>query len=149
MARDTAGKKENGDSASSKSAGGNGANASGNSASNNDVNASSNSAGNASGNSASASEVVRLSSRLERAVDAVDHILASGKNVTLDFSDCEFVTVDGLEWLEEILLRSESLKSTVTFVKLKPKLYKVFKVAHIDSLQKACGAPGPAMGPVC
>lgn len=94
-------------------------------------------------------ERVALTGRLERAVDSVDKLLASGKNVTLDFSGCEFVTVDGLEWLEEILLRSESLKSEITFVNLPPKLYKVFKVAHIDSLQKACGAPGPNMGPAC
>lgn len=94
-------------------------------------------------------EVVKLGSRLERSVDSVDHLLASGKSITLDFSDCEFITVDGLEWLEEMLLRSESQQTKVTFVKIKPKLYKVFKVAHIDSVQKACGAPGPAVGPVC
>jgi len=32
---------------------------------------------------------------------------------------------------------------------LVPSVYKVFKVAHIDSLLKACGSPGPAVGPVC
>jgi len=94
-------------------------------------------------------ETLSMPSRLERAVDAADRALASGNNVTLDFGNCQFVTVDGLEWLEEILLRSESFKSKVTLVNLKPQLYKVFKVAHIDSLQKACGAPGTAAGPVC
>jgi anti-anti-sigma regulatory factor len=96
-----------------------------------------------------ATETVKLPLRLERAQDSVDHVLAAGKHVTLDFGDCDFISVDGIEWLEEILLRSESLKSKITFVNLNPKLYKVFKVAHIDSLQKACGAPGPAAGPVC
>lgn len=94
-------------------------------------------------------ETVKVGARLERAVDPVDKLLAAGNNVTLDFSECGFVTVDGLEWLEEILLRSESLKTNILFINLNPKLYKVFKVAHIDSLQKACGAPGPAVGPAC
>jgi hypothetical protein len=94
-------------------------------------------------------EVLAMPNRLERAIDAADRALAGGNNVTLDFGSCQFVTVDGLEWLEEILLRSESLGSKVTFVNLPPQLYKVFKVAHIDSLQKACGAPGVASGPVC
>jgi hypothetical protein len=94
-------------------------------------------------------ELLSMPSRLERAVDAADKALAGGNNVTLDFGACQFVTVDGLEWLEEILLRSDSVKSKVTLVNLSPKLYKVFKVAHIDSLQKACGAPGTASGPVC
>jgi len=94
-------------------------------------------------------ELLSMPKRLERGVDSVDRVLAGGSNVTLDFTGCDFVTVDGLEWLEEILLRSESLKTRVTFVNLNPQLYKVFKVAHIDSLQKACGAPGTASGPVC
>jgi anti-anti-sigma regulatory factor len=94
-------------------------------------------------------EVIHVGERLERAQDAVDRHLAGGKHVTLDFSGCDFVSVDGLEWLEEVLLRSESLAARVTFINLNPKLYKVFKVAHIDSLQKACGAPNSTMGPAC
>jgi hypothetical protein len=94
-------------------------------------------------------ELVKLPLRLERAIDAIDRQLAGGKDMTMDFSGCEFITVDGLEWLEEILLRSQSLKSTITFINLNPSLYKVFKVAHIDCIQKACGAPGPQQGPVC
>src|ERR1700723_895627 len=89
-------------------------------------------------------ETIAVSSRLERAVDSVDMALAGGSDVTLDFTTCDFITVDGLEWLEEVLFRSQSLERKVTFINLSPKLYKVFKVAHIDSLQKACGAPGPA-----
>lgn len=94
-------------------------------------------------------ELLNMPIRLERAVDAADRALAQGNNVILDFASCQFITVDGLEWLEEILLRSESLSSKVTFVNLPPPLYKVFKVAHIDSLQKACGAPSAAFGSVC
>ncbi|HEY9775689.1 MAG TPA: STAS domain-containing protein [Planktothrix sp.] len=94
-------------------------------------------------------EVVQVAERLERALDAVDRYLASGNDVTLDFSTCDFISVDGIEWLEEVLLRSESLAADVTFINLNPKLYKVFKVAHIDSLQKACGAPSSTLGPAC
>lgn len=94
-------------------------------------------------------ETIKLPARLEREVDPVDRHLAGGKNVILDFVECDFVNVRGLEWLEEILLRSESQGTRVNFVNLNPKLYKVFKVAHIDSLQKACGAPSTATGPVC
>ena len=94
-------------------------------------------------------QAVKLAGRLERAVDAADKVLAGGQDLTLDFAECQFVSVDGLEWLEEILLRSESQGTRVTFVNLNPKLYKVFKVAHIESLQKACGAPSTASGPVC
>jgi hypothetical protein len=102
-----------------------------------------------SNNGAKPTETLSMPSRLERAVDEADRALAGGNNLTLDFASCHFVTVDGLEWLEEMLLRSESLSSKVTFVNLPPQVYKVFKVAHIDSLQKACGAPGVASGPVC
>lgn len=94
-------------------------------------------------------ETYKLPGRLERAVDQVDHLLASGCAMTLDFSQCEFVTVDGLEWLEELLLRAESHRARVSFTNLSPTIYKVLKVAHIDRLQKACGAPGPISGPVC
>lgn len=94
-------------------------------------------------------EVVRIATRLERAVDAADRVLAGGTDLSLDFADCQFISVDGLEWLEEILLRSDSQGTKVTFVNLKPTLYKVFKVAHIDSLQRACGAPSSTAGPVC
>jgi len=94
-------------------------------------------------------ETVAVSTKLERGLDAADRVLAGGSNMILDFETCEFISVDGLEWLEEILFRAESLESKVTFTNLRPTLYKVFKVAHIDSLQKACGAPGPSVGPAC
>lgn len=89
-----------------------------------------------------------LSGPLNRAVDEVDRLLASGNtDITLDFSNCHFVSVEGLEWLEEMLLRAESSKANVNFANVSPTVYKVFKVAHIDSVTKACGAP--VLGPVC
>jgi anti-anti-sigma regulatory factor len=105
--------------------------------------------GNGNGNGNRPTEVIQIGQRLERAQDAVDRTLGSGKHVKLDFGQCNFISVDGLEWLEELLLRAESMQASVTFVNLNPTLYKVFKVAHIDSLQKACGAPSTAVGPAC
>ena len=69
--------------------------------------------------------------------------------MTLDFTGCKFISVDGLEWLEELLLRSDSLGSKVVFTNLVPPVYKVFKVAHIDSLLRACGAPSQVSEPFC
>jgi anti-anti-sigma regulatory factor len=107
------------------------------------------------GNSASASvpssapaTVVAIKGSLDRGLDHVDKVLASKVDLVLDFSECTFVTVDGLEWLEELLLRAESLQSNVRLVKMHPTVYKVFKVAHIRSLLKACDSPAPR-GPVC
>ncbi|HEY9684201.1 MAG TPA: STAS domain-containing protein [Oculatellaceae cyanobacterium] len=85
---------------------------------------------------------------LDRALDHVDKALAGGANLILDFSECTFVTVEGLEWLEELLLRAQSLRLEVHIVKVQPTIYKVFKVAHIGSILKACDSPAPR-GPVC
>jgi hypothetical protein len=95
------------------------------------------------------SEVLPISGPLERGIDSIDRTLATGVNLVLDFTDCKFITVDGLEWLEELLLRSDSLGSTIEFTNLTPSVYKVFKVAHIDSLLRACGAPSRPTGPNC
>ncbi len=95
------------------------------------------------------SEVLTISGPLERGIDSIDRTLATGVNLILDFTGCKFITVDGLEWLEELLLRSDSLGSTVEFTNLTPSVYKVFKVAHIDSLLRACGAPSRPTGPNC
>ncbi len=87
-------------------------------------------------------EKIRILGDLERGLDDVDKKLARGNtDIEFDFSACPFISVDGLEWLEEFLLRADSLKSTVTFVNVQNPVYKVFKVAHIDSLMRACGAP--------
>jgi hypothetical protein len=92
--------------------------------------------------------VILLPASLERAVDHIDKALASGVDLILDFSECTFITVEGLEWLEELLLRATSLQSSVRMVKIKPTVYKVFKVAHIQNILKACDSPAPR-GPVC
>lgn len=96
-------------------------------------------------------EKIRIMGALERAIDVVDRQLAGGKNdIELDFSTCTFISVDGLEWLEEFLLRADSAKVEVRFSNVPPSIYKVFKVAHIDSLMRACGGPGKALqGPAC
>lgn len=96
-------------------------------------------------------EKIRILGELERGLDDVDRVLATGKtDIELDFSACTFISVDGLEWLEEFLLRADSLKSSVKFVNVQSPVYKVFKVAHIDSLMRACGSPSQdAQGLVC
>lgn len=100
-------------------------------------------------NSMRKSQIFDVVGTLEHPIDQVDHTLATGLiDLTLDFSGCTFLSVGGIEWLEEILLRADSLKSKVYFVNLNPSIYKVLKVAHIDSLLKACGAPAPN-GPTC
>ena len=102
-------------------------------------------------NGAKAIEKVRILGALDRGLDDVDRLLASGKSdLELDFSACNFISVEGLEWLEELLLRADSAKASVRFVNLQPPQYKVLKVAHIDSLMQACGAPGKqASTPQC
>ncbi|MBU6450589.1 MAG: STAS domain-containing protein [Cyanobacteria bacterium REEB67] len=102
-------------------------------------------------NGAKAIEKVRILGALDRGLDDVDRLLASGKSdLELDFSACNFISVEGLEWLEELLLRADSAKASVRFVNLQPPQYKVLKVAHIDSLMQACGAPGnQASTPQC
>ncbi|MBS1988994.1 MAG: STAS domain-containing protein [Cyanobacteria bacterium SZAS LIN-2] len=96
-------------------------------------------------------EKVRIMGALEKGLDHVDMLLAQGQtDLELDFGACNFISVDGLEWLEELLLRAESHKAQVRFVNLQPPQYKVLKVAHIDSLMRACGAPGnAASAPMC
>lgn len=94
-------------------------------------------------------ETYKLSGTLERSVDEVDRLLASGKvDLDLDFESVTFITVDGLEWLEELLLRAKSQGANVNFNNVRPEQYKVFKVAHIDSLLEACGSLGRT-GPTC
>lgn len=97
----------------------------------------------------SKAEVVMIAGALERGIDHIDRMLATGLNLSLDFSTCTFISVEGLEWLEELLLRSDSLGTTVSLTNFQPPVYKVFKVARIERLLKACGAPSMAMGPSC
>lgn len=85
---------------------------------------------------------------LSRQLDEVDLTLANGNlDLQLDFSDCNFISVEGLEWLEELLMRAESLSARVELKGVKPSIYKAFKVARIDSVLKACGSV--ISGPVC
>ena len=95
-------------------------------------------------------EKIRIIGALDKGLSDIDLRLASGKSdLELDFGACTFISVDGLEWLEELLLRADSLKTTVRFVNMHPPQYKVLKVAHIDSLMRACGAPGKDVGTMC
>lgn len=94
-------------------------------------------------------QTVKLTGRIERAIDEVDKAAAGGQStLTLDFAQAEFVSVEALEWLEELLLRTQSQKSIVTFTNVPPTIYKVFKVARINSLLEACGSL-PLSGPAC
>ena len=48
---------------------------------------------------------VPIVGNLERGVDEIDKVLASGNtDLEIDFAACTFVAVDGLEWLEELRL---------------------------------------------
>lgn len=95
------------------------------------------------------SQVCKLPAQLERAVNEIDQLLASGaKALALDFQDVTFITVDGLEWLEELLMHAQSQAAQLKFVNVQPEQYKLFKVAHIPGLLEACGA-APISGPAC
>lgn len=95
-------------------------------------------------------ELVKLTGSLDKAKDDVDRLVASSNSdIVLDFSACTFVSVEGLEWLEELAIRLESKNVKVRFENIPPSIYKVFKVSHIDCVLKACGAPSSIQGPVC
>jgi anti-anti-sigma regulatory factor len=94
-------------------------------------------------------ETFKIGGAIERGIDQVDRLLASGNiDLDLDFEQVNFISVDGLEWLEELLLRAQSQGATVSFSNVRPEQYKVFKVAHIDSLLAACSAMSRS-GPAC
>ena len=93
--------------------------------------------------------VFRIPETLGKAIDEIDRTLAGGNlELVLDFVDTTFISVDGLEWLEELLMRAGSLNSEISLVNMNPSIYKVFKVARIDSVLRACGGVMPS-GPVC
>jgi anti-anti-sigma regulatory factor len=95
-------------------------------------------------------KVFGLTGTLDRPVEDVERaVAAGGNNVVLDLKATTFITVDGLEWLEELLLRANSVQSDVRFTNVPPSVYKVFKVAHINSLLASCGSPAANAGPVC
>ena len=87
---------------------------------------------------------------LVRNNEAVEKLITTGQDLCIDFSGCTFVSVAGLEWLESMLLKAGSGKVNVTFTGMPPTLYKVFKVAHVESILNACGSPtGSARNPAC
>lgn len=96
-------------------------------------------------------QVYKITGKLDRGIDEVDKIVASGKTeLTLDLAACTFISVEGLEWLEEMLMRANSHLIKVNFINIPPVLYKVFKVAHIDSILEASGSPRPtSSAPSC
>lgn len=84
----------------------------------------------------------KITGQLTGNQEAVDKLIAAGNiDLTIDFNECTFISVPGLEWLEEMLLKASSGSVNVGFVGMPPSLYKVFKVARIDSILKACGSP--------
>lgn len=94
-------------------------------------------------------QAFKLPSRLDRAVTEVDSLLAScTSELDLDFQEVTFIGVEGLEWLEELLLRAQSASRSVHFINVQPEQYKVFKVAHIRSLLEACSGTAVS-GPAC
>jgi anti-anti-sigma regulatory factor len=71
---------------------------------------------------------------LRGAQNDVDETLASGqKSICLDFSLCNFITVEGLEWLETLLNKAKLAETEINLINVPPSIYKVFKVAHIDN----------------
>src|SRR5579872_4417613 len=81
----------------------------------------------------------------------IDKLIASGKHdLIIDFSECVFISVPGLEWLTSMLSRAGVAVINVTYVAIPPILYKVFKVARLDSILNASGSPaGTPPGSVC
>lgn len=78
--------------------------------------------------------------QIKGSIPEVDELLAQDtKELTLDFANATFISVDGIEWLEELLLRSDSKGTKVTIVNVPTNIYKVFKVVRIDKIMHACG----------
>ncbi|QQR59853.1 MAG: hypothetical protein IPG59_10330 [Candidatus Melainabacteria bacterium] len=69
--------------------------------------------------------------------------------IMINFAECTFITVDGLEWLEEFVISVEVTGKHCRFENMIPSIYKVFKVARIDCLLRSCGAPAIPEGAVC
>ncbi|MBX9770741.1 MAG: STAS domain-containing protein [Candidatus Obscuribacterales bacterium] len=87
--------------------------------------------------------------QIKSSIPEVDGLLAqSPSELTLDFANATFISVEGIEWLEEFLLRCDSKGMKVTFENIPSDIYKVFKVVRIDKIMKACGML-PITGPHC
>ncbi len=81
----------------------------------------------------------------------IDKLISAGNdNLTIDFSECTFISVPGLEWLKETLSRASANGVNISYTAIPPVLYKVFKVARIDSILNACGSPAsPSSEQIC
>ena len=72
----------------------------------------------------------------------IDRLIASGnEDLIIDFGECNFISVPGLEWLRDMLAKAAVAEINVSFVSIPPTLYKVFKVARVESVLNACGSP--------
>lgn len=90
-----------------------------------------------------------LIGQIKGSIPEVDQLLTSGaQEIKLDFANATFISVEGLEWLEEFLLRCDSKSIPVTFENVPVEIYKVFKVVRIDKIMTACGMM-PITGPHC
>jgi len=87
--------------------------------------------------------------QVKGSIKEVDDLLAKGAaELNIDFANATFISVEGIEWLEELLLRSDSKGTKVNLQNIPTEIYKVFKVARIDAVMKACGMM-PITGPHC
>lgn len=96
-------------------------------------------------------KICKISGSLTGNQPHIDKLIAAANcDLTIDFSECVFISVPGLEWLKEMLLKAGTAGINVTYVAIPPVLYKVFKVARIDSILNACGSPSlPTNEQVC
>ncbi len=86
-------------------------------------------------------KVISLPSILDKPVNDIEKYLVNNDcNLLLDFINCNFITVDGIEWLEEILVRANSKSIKIMFANIQPDIYKVFKISRIEVILKVCGA---------
>jgi anti-anti-sigma regulatory factor len=80
----------------------------------------------------------------------IDRLVITGANdLVIDFTDCNFISVPGLEWLKDMLSKAGIAGINVSFVSIPPVLYKVFKVARIENILNACGSPAASSSNVC
>ena len=87
-------------------------------------------------------QICKITGSLIGSQPEIDKLIASGKHdLVIDFSECVFISVPGLEWLKDMLLKAGAAGINITYIAIPPALYKVFKVARIDSILNACGSP--------
>ncbi len=95
-------------------------------------------------------KTLKVPVHFDGAIQGAEKFLDESKEIiVVNFADCLFITVDGLEWLEKFVTTAEDKNRSCRFENLKPSIYKVFKVARIDCLLRSCGSPGFPEGAVC